>query len=82
MDINNLEFLLLAMFFFFHMLIAFGFVKGEQKKDNLNILICKNNITTIKSYWKLFTFKCQKNLIKNCLFIKTYCKFLNTFIKL
>jgi hypothetical protein len=47
----SLEFLLLAIFFFFsHMLLAFGIIKGTKKKDNLNILICKNNIATIKNY--------------------------------
>jgi len=69
MDIS-LEFLLLAMFLFFHMLLAFGIIKGEQKKTNLNILICKNNIAIIKGYWKRLTFKCQQFLIKNMFFHK------------
>jgi hypothetical protein len=55
--------------FLFHML-AFGIIKKEQEKKNLNILICKNNIVTIKSYWKWFTFKCQQFSIKNMFFHK------------
>jgi len=67
---TSLEFLLFAMFLSFHRLLAFGIIKGNKKKDNLNILICKNNIAIIKSYWKWFTFKCQQFSIKDMPFHK------------
>ncbi len=47
---TSLEFLLLVVFLLFHMLLTFGIIKGNKKRDNLNILICKNNIATIKSF--------------------------------
>jgi hypothetical protein len=56
-------------FFFSHVVSIWNY-KGEQEKKNLNILICKNNIVTIKSYWKWFTFKCQQFSIKNMPFHK------------